>query len=122
LFGQFTRRSPAVNDYENMPDLRFIERRDKVEIVERLGLFDRGSDLFWREYGWQARVAELHNASRKPQAASQIACHGRRSMCLMAMAARSRRRQTLRAADRLAALETAGALNEKVQETTCSPP
>ena len=51
---------------ENMPDLRFIERRDKVEVVERLGAFERGSDLFWREYRWQARVAELHNASRKP--------------------------------------------------------
>ena len=53
-----------------MPDLRFIERRDKVEVVERLGPFEQGSDLFWREYGWQARVAELHNASRKPNSLS----------------------------------------------------
>jgi hypothetical protein len=48
-----------------MPDLRFIERRNKAVVVERVGPFERGEDSFWREYGWQVRIAELHNAGRK---------------------------------------------------------
>lgn len=58
-----------------MPEIRFIERRNKVEVVERCGAFERGSDLFWREYGWQARVAELHNAGRRADTLSWQAIH-----------------------------------------------
>jgi hypothetical protein len=45
-----------------MPDLRFIERRNKAVVVERVGPFEQGEDSFRREYGWQVRIAELHNA------------------------------------------------------------
>jgi hypothetical protein len=47
-----------------MPEVRFIERRNKAVVVERIGPFERGEDSFWREYGWQVRIAELHNAGR----------------------------------------------------------
>jgi hypothetical protein len=58
-----------------MPDLRFIERRDRVEVVERVGPFERGSDLFWREYGWQTRVAEIHNGGRPADSLSRQTVH-----------------------------------------------
>lgn len=58
-----------------MPELRFIERRDKVQVVGRFGPFERGSDLFWREYVRQAGIAELHNAGRSTQSLSRQTIH-----------------------------------------------
>jgi hypothetical protein len=48
-----------------MPELRFIERRDKVQVIGRLGPFERGSDLFWRELVSQMWIAEWRNAGRR---------------------------------------------------------
>jgi hypothetical protein len=47
-----------------MPAVRFIERRNKAALVEKVGPFERSSDLFWRECGWKVRIAELHNTRR----------------------------------------------------------
>jgi hypothetical protein len=58
-----------------MPDLRFIERRDGAEVAEGVGPFERGSDLFWREYNWQIRLAELHNGRRQTDSPSRQTVH-----------------------------------------------
>jgi hypothetical protein len=58
-----------------MPDIRFIERRNKAVLVEKVGPFERSSDLFWREYGWQVRIAELHNAGRSESRLSWQTVH-----------------------------------------------
>jgi hypothetical protein len=58
-----------------MPDIRFIERRNKAVLVEKVGPFERGSDLFWREHGWQVRIAELHNVGRKESRLSWQTIH-----------------------------------------------
>ena len=60
-----------------MPAIRFIERRNKAALVEKVGPFERGSDLFWREYGWQVRIAALHNAGRsEPIVVANCSCGG----------------------------------------------
>ncbi len=58
-----------------MSDIRFIEHRDKVEVVERRVPFERRSDLFWREYGWQTQVSELHNGGRPAESVSRQTVH-----------------------------------------------
>ena len=58
-----------------MPEARFIERRNKAVVVDKAGPFERGSDAFWREYGWQVRVAELHNAGRSESRLSWQTVH-----------------------------------------------
>jgi hypothetical protein len=58
-----------------MLDLRFIERRDKVQVIARLGPFERGSDLFWREYVTQMWIADLRNAGRSADSFSWQMTH-----------------------------------------------